>query len=85
MGLPLPTVTMRIHAESLAAVTSHLDTLEGLIVTSGAHAFVGELQTEPPRHTAESQVPRSAGCPRLAAPADAPRDIRAQLAEPPHL
>jgi hypothetical protein len=84
MGLPSITVTMRINEDSLAIGTSQLDTLEGLIVKYGAHAFVGEPQTEPPRHTASSQVPRSAVCPRLAASADAEGEMRAQLTEPPH-
>jgi 2-iminoacetate synthase ThiH len=52
IGLPLTTVTILIHEDSLATIASHLDTLERLIAEYGAKAFFGEPDTEPPRETA---------------------------------
>jgi hypothetical protein len=65
-GLPLTTVTILIHEDSLAAIASHLDTLERLIAEYGAKAFFGEPDTEPPQQTAEHEVTRSAARPRSA-------------------
>jgi hypothetical protein len=52
MGLPLTTVTILIHEDSLATVASQLDMLERLIGQYGAHTFFGEPDMEPPRQTA---------------------------------
>jgi hypothetical protein len=51
IGLPLTTVTILIHEDSLATIASHLDTLERLIAEYGTKAFFGE-PTEPPKQTA---------------------------------
>jgi hypothetical protein len=62
IGLPLTTVTILIHEDSLATMASHLDTRERLIAEYGAKAFFGEPDTEPPRQTASHEVTRSAVC-----------------------
>jgi hypothetical protein len=64
IGLPVTTVTILIHEDSLEAAEHQLDTLEHLIAQYGADAFFGELDTEPPRQTASSEVRRSAAGPR---------------------
>jgi hypothetical protein len=52
IGLNLMTLTILINEDTLAAVERQLDALERLIARYGAHAFFGELDTEPPRQTA---------------------------------
>ena len=64
IGLPVTTVTILIHEDSLEAAELQLDTLEHLIAQYGAHAFFGEPDTAPPRQTAQSEVRRSAAGPR---------------------
>jgi hypothetical protein len=55
LGEPYHTVTILIHEDSPATIERQLDTLEHLTGRYGAHAFLGEPQTEPPRHTASSE------------------------------
>jgi hypothetical protein len=52
IGEPSHTVTILIHEDSPATIARQLDRFEGPIARYGAHAFFGEPQTEPPRHTA---------------------------------
>jgi hypothetical protein len=64
IGLPVTTVTILIHEDSLEAAEHQLDMLEHLIARHGAHASFGEPDTEPRRQTASSEVRRSAARPR---------------------
>ena len=48
----MSTVTMLIREDSLATVACQLDLQEHLIAQDGTTAFLGEPDTELPRHTA---------------------------------
>jgi hypothetical protein len=52
IGLSFMTLTIFINEDSLAVIERQLDALERLIARYGAHGFLGEPQTEPPRQTA---------------------------------
>jgi hypothetical protein len=52
IGEPFSTITILLNEDSLATVACKLDMLEHLIAHYGTTAFLGEPDTELPRHIA---------------------------------